>query len=178
MTLQERIIGCLRLDPRAFEEVESDQNATGQAMLVVVLSAASAALGAAAGGVRLLVVTLVAALVGWVVWAALTFVIGTKLLPERDTHADLGQMLRVLGFASAPGLFGVLGIVPLLGWIVRLVVFVWQLTAFVVAVRQGLDYSSTGRAVLVCLVGWVVYMLIAAVFATAYGGLGVPGGAL
>ena len=33
---------------------------------------------------------------------------------------------------------------------------VWMLAAFVVAVRQALDYTSTGRAVGVCLIGWIV----------------------
>lgn len=178
MTFQERIIGTLRLEGRAFEDVEADQTATAQALLVVVLAAVSAALGAASSGMRLLVATLILAVLGWMVWAALTFVIGTKVLPEKDTHADFGQMLRVLGFAAAPGLFGVLGIIPLLGVLARFVIFVWQLMAFVVAVRRGLDYTSTWRAVLVCVIGWVAYMVVMILFGALVSGMATASGAL
>jgi hypothetical protein len=39
----------------------------------------------------------------------------------------------------------------------------WSLAAMVVAVRQALDYDSTGRAIAVCVVGWLVQMLIIAI---------------
>jgi hypothetical protein len=35
-----------------------------------------------------------------------------------------------------------------------------MLTAMVIAVRQALDYKSTLRAVVVCLIGWIIQMLI------------------
>jgi hypothetical protein len=53
-----------------------------------------------------------------------------------------------------------LGIIPGLNVIVNLVAGVWMLVAMVVAVRQALDYSSTGRAVGVCIIGWIVQMVI------------------
>lgn len=176
-SLQERVIGALRLDARTFEEVEADQNATGQAMLIVIASAVAAGIGSIGSGMGVLMVTLIAALVGWFVWAFLTFIIGTKVLPEAGTNADLGQMLRVLGFAAAPGLFAIFGIIPILGYLIRFAVFVWQLVAMVIAVRQALDYSSTGRAVLVCVIGWVAYMVIMAVFGVMFGGMAMMGGA-
>jgi hypothetical protein len=46
---------------------------------------------------------------------------------------------------------------------------VWQLAAMVVAVRQALDYKSTGRAVAVCVIGWVFYLLVAIGFAMMAG---------
>lgn len=169
-TLQQRIVGALQLDVNTFEEVERDEAATGQAALVVVGVAIAAGIGALGGGVRFLIAALLGSLVGWVIWAFLTFIIGTKVLPEKDTHADLGQMLRVIGFAAAPGLFSILGIIPFFGWIVRFVVWIWQLAAMVIAVRQGLDYTSTGRAVLVCVIGWAVYMLVFMAFGALFGG--------
>jgi hypothetical protein len=177
-TLQNRIIGALRLETSTFEEVERDQNALGQALLVVVLAAVSAGIGAAGLRPGLIVVMIVAALLGWLVWALLTYVIGTKLFPESTTHADLGQLLRVLGFAAAPGLFGILGIIPFLGWLVRFVVWVWQLIATVIAVRQALDYSSTARAVLVCVIGWAVYLIVFATVGALFAGMAAVRGAL
>jgi hypothetical protein len=35
-----------------------------------------------------------------------------------------------------------------------------MLAAFIVAVRQALDYDSTWRAVGVCLIGWIIYAVL------------------
>ena len=159
MTFVQRMIGAAKLDVRVFEEVEADRTATPQAVVVVVL--ASLAGGAAVGdGVRGLVVGTIAGLIGWVVWAWLIYIIGTRWLPEPDTKSDTGELLRVIGFATAPGLLRVIGIVPFLAGLVMAVTLVWTLIAVVIAVRQALDYRSTGRAVGVCLIGWVVQIAI------------------
>jgi hypothetical protein len=177
-TLQQRIVGALRLETHTFEEVEADPNATTQALIVVVLASVSAAIGASGLRPGLLMTALVAAIVGWFVWALLTFVIGTKLLAEPTTKADFGQLLRVIGFTAAPGLFGILGIIPFLGWLVQFVIWVWQLIAMVIAVRQALDYSSTARAVLVCIIGWAAYMLTFMLFTGLFAGMAFAGRAL
>jgi hypothetical protein len=157
----ERIIGAAKLDVNIYEEVEADTSAMGQAMAVVVMSSIAAGIGSLrAGGVMGLVMTTVAALIGWFIWAGLTYVIGTKMLPEPQTKSDMGELLRTIGFASSPGLLRVLGIIPILGALIGLIVSVWMLVAFVIAVRQALDYKSTGRAVAVCLIGFVVYFVI------------------
>ncbi|HEU4370100.1 MAG TPA: hypothetical protein VFV05_17900 [Methylomirabilota bacterium] len=166
MTFVERMVGAARLDARVFEEVEADSTATPQALAVVVL--ASVASGLAVGdGVRGLVVGTVAGLVGWVVWAWLVYFIGTRWLPEPGTRADVGELLRVIGFATSPGILRVIGIVPFLSALVLAVTAVWTLVAVVVAARQALDYASTGRAVGVCLIGWLVQVAIFALLGLA-----------
>jgi hypothetical protein len=39
------------------------------------------------------------------------------------------------------------------------IVLIWSLAAMVVAVRQVLDYSDTFKAVVVVLIGFVVYLV-------------------
>jgi hypothetical protein len=160
------MIRAAKLEIELYEEVEADQAAMGQAMGVVALSAVAAGIGSlAVGGVVGIVIGTIAALVGWFVWALLTYFIGTKLLPEAQTKADVGQLLRTTGFSSAPGLIRVLGIIPGLTGLIFAIAGVWMLVAMVIAVRQALDYRSTWRAAGVCLIGWVVQALIlAAVF--------------
>ncbi len=102
----------------------------------------------------------IAALIGWYVWAYLTYFIGTKFLPEPQTEADLGELLRTIGFSSSPGLIRVFGIIPGLAGPLFLVASIWMLVAMVIAVRQALDYESTSRAVGVCVIGWIVQLLI------------------
>jgi hypothetical protein len=150
-----------KLDVQLYEEVEADIGATTQATIVVVLASLAAGIGAlGSGGASGIVTGTIVALVGWLVWAFLTYIIGTRLLPEPQTNADYGQLLRTIGFASAPGVIRVLGIVPGLAAPVFLIGGIWMLVAMVVAVRQALDYKSTGRAVGVCLIGWLVQVVI------------------
>jgi len=157
----DRVIRAAKLDPNLYEEVEADKTAMGQAMGVVVLSGVAAGIGAmGVHGSAGIVPGAIGALIGWFVWAGLTYLIGTKLLPEPQTRSDLGELLRTIGFSSSPGLIRVLGIVPILGGIVFLVASIWMLIAMVIAVRQALDYTRTGRAVLVCFIGWIVQVLI------------------
>jgi len=88
------------------------------------------------------------------------YIIGTKVLPEPQTRSDLGELLRTTGFAASPGLLRVLGVIPLIGGLIMPAVTIWMLVAMIIAVRQALDYQSTGRAVVVCLIGWVVFVVI------------------
>jgi hypothetical protein len=154
-----RLIGALALDPPIYEEIEADTRATGQAMLVVVLSSVSAGIGAfgwGAGSWRGILFISALALVSWAVWAILTYVIGTQLLPEGQTRADIGQLLRTIGFASAPGMLRIFGIVPGATLPAFVITAIWMLAAMIVAVRQALDYTSTMRAVAVCIIGWAL----------------------
>jgi hypothetical protein len=159
MTFVERMIGAARLNTNTYEEVEADRGATGQALGVVVLASVASGIGMGQG-LRGLVIGTVLSLIGWAIWAWLIYFIGTRWLPEPDTNADAGQLLRTVGFAMSPGVLRVLGIVPLLGELVFVVTAIWTLIAMVVAVRQALDYRSTGRAVGVCIIGWLVQLAI------------------
>ncbi|HKZ53182.1 MAG TPA: YIP1 family protein [Candidatus Acidoferrales bacterium] len=160
----ERMIGAAKLDVHTYEEVEADPNAIGQAMIVVVISSVAAGIGSLAqAGVAGLVVGSVVALIGWFIWAFLTFIIGTKVFPEPETKSNMGELLRTIGFAATPGVLKVFGVVPMLGTLISFAASIWMLVAMVIAVRQALDYKSTGRAIGVCLIGWVIY-IIAVVF--------------
>jgi hypothetical protein len=164
-----RMVGAARLDPATYEEVEADKTATGQAMGVVALSSLAAGIGGLGAGEQGFLGGLIVGLMGWVIWAFLTWIIGTKLLPEPSTQSDMGELLRTLGFASAPGFLRVFGWVPIVGGFLTMAALVWMLVATVIAVRQALDYTSTGRAVLVCVIGWFVNLVVTIWAAAALG---------
>jgi hypothetical protein len=158
---RDRVWRAAKLDNQLYEEVEADRGALGQAMLVVVLSSVAAGLGGVteAGLVGLLVGT-VAALAGWYIWAWLVYLIGTRWFPEPQTQADAGELLRTIGFSSAPGLIRILGVVPGLAILVNVVASIWMLIAMVIAVRTALDYRSTWRAIGVCVIGWFIQTVV------------------
>lgn len=169
--LKDRIIRAAKLDVHLYEEVEADRDAMGQAMLVVVLSSMAGGIGGfQAGGLTGVIVATIGALLSWYLWAYLTYFIGTKLLPEPQTKADPGELLRTIGFSSSPGLIRILGIIPGLYSIVFFVASIWMLIAMVIAVRQALDYSSTFRAAGVCVVGWIIQLILFALLFSLFGG--------
>jgi hypothetical protein len=161
MTFGQRIAGVLRLDATVFEEIEAKPAVTGQAVAVVVTASIASGLGAGAlaGPIEMVRETL-GALIGWIMWAAVTYVIGARLMPEPQTRTGMGELLRVIGFSYAPNFFAVLAVIPVVGWFVRVLVAFWLLAATVLAARQALDYKSTGRAFVVVLVGWLIFVLI------------------
>jgi hypothetical protein len=162
-SLQDRMFGAARLDTTVYEEVEADAGATRQALAVVALAALAAGIGMGAGLVQTIAGVLVS-LAAWYLWAFLTYLIGTRVLPEPGTSATHGELLRVIGFAAAPGIIRVLGLLPPLRGPVFLVAAIWMLVTGVVAVRQALDYRSTWRAVVVVIIGWVVQWVVLVAF--------------
>ncbi len=170
-SFSERVIGAAKLDVRIYEEVEADKGALGQAMSVVVLQSIAAGIGAIGReGLPGLIGGIIGGLIGWFLWAFVIYLIGTKVLPEPQTRSDMGELLRTIGFASAPGLLLVLGAIPgILGALISLGIGIWMLVAMVVAVRQALDFKSTGRAVGVCLLGWLAYVFVVVALAILFG---------
>ena len=167
----DRMVRAAKLDVNLYEEVEADSGSMRQAMGVVVLSSIAAGIGSiATSGLSGIFMGTIAALVGWYIWAYLTYFIGTKFLPEPQTSADLGELLRTIGFSSSPGLIRILGIIPGVGWVVFLVASIWMLVAMVIAVRQALDYESTLRAVGVCVIGWIIQTIIFVLLFSVLGG--------
>jgi hypothetical protein len=161
--LTDRIIRAAKLDDSLYAEVEADTGAMGQAVLVVILSSVAAGIGSISeGGLGGIVLGTLISLLAWYIWAYLTYYIGTQWLPEAQTQSNPGELLRTIGFSSAPGLIRVVGVIPGLTGPVFLLAAVWMLVAMVVAVRQALDYHSLWRAAGVCVIGWLIQGLVVA----------------
>ena len=163
-SLGERMTGAMKADVAIFEEIEHDPNAMGQAVTVIVIAGVAGLIGNIfRSGISGGIVALIISLIGYAVWALMVTVIGTKLMPEPATKADFPETFRTIAFAASPGIFNVLAIIPLLGWVISFAISIWSLVIMVVAVRTVLDYTSTGRAIIVVLIGWVIYWMVVAV---------------
>lgn len=154
--LLERVIGVFKLDVQTFEEIEHDQDATVQAAIVVGIVALLGAIGSGFSNVLGdgsffggFFGSLIWAFIGWFVWSAITYFVGTSLF---NGQATLDEMLRVIGFAYAPQ---VLGIIPCFGWIIG---WIWSLVAGFIAVRQGLDLDDTNACATI-VIGFIVYLI-------------------
>jgi hypothetical protein len=158
-----RLVGAAMLDASTYEEVEAEPAATGQAFATVVLSGLAAGLGARGveGSVATVLFVASLAILSWSLWAVISFEIGARLMRRVETRSDVGELLRTLGFATAPGFVLVLGLAPEMRFPVFAMTAVWLLAAMTVAVRQALDFESTWPAVAVCALGWILVIGIA-----------------
>ncbi len=161
MTFGDRVVGAMKLDPNAFEDVERDPTAIGQSVGVIVLAAVAAGIGNVfRGGLTGIVYGACLSVVGFLVWSLIVWVIGTKVMPEPATKADYPETFRVLGFSAAPGLASVITIIPILGYLLMLLIWLWQIAAMIIAVKAVLDYSTLGKAIIVVVIGWIVNFVL------------------
>jgi len=152
-----RFIGVFKLDSKTFEEIEHNASLTFPAALIVVLVSLILGVGngifnslLGLGFAKVFLSSLIIVVVGWLIWSFATWFVGTRLFKGQ---ADLGEMLRVIGFAYLPL---VLSIIPCVGGVIGVI---WALAAGFVAIRQGLDLDNT-KAFLTLLVGAILYIIL------------------
>jgi hypothetical protein len=155
-----RIIGVFKLSSTTFEEIEHNTSLTLPAALIVLLVALVTGVGNGLAGRFIhrnffsgFFGGLIGVLIGWFIWSAVTWFVGTRFFKG---EADLGQMLRVIGFAYSPL---VLSIIPCVGGVIGII---WAIAAGFIAVRQGLDLDDM-RSFLTVVVGAFFYVLLTAI---------------
>ena len=169
--LVDRMVRAAKLDVRLYEEVEADTSANGQAFLAVLIASMAAGIGAGIAsaiekeGIWFLwgfLLGLGTALIGWVAWSVPAYWLGTTIFKGPETSVTYGELLRTIGFSSAPGVLRILALIPPIAGVVFVVTTLWMMVAMVVAVRQALDYQGTGRAIAVCAIGFPIYAVFLA----------------
>ena len=154
----ERLWGAIRLDATVYEEVEHTPDAMSQAVAVVALAAVAQTVGVP--GSAGIVGGLLGGFIGWAISTGVIWVIGVKLL---DHTSDYPELLRTLGFASAPQLLYAFGALPLGPGapVLAVAITVLGLCAWVIAVRQALD-TTTVRSVVICLLAQIPGLVLLA----------------
>ena len=151
----DRVFRAIKIDVDLYEEVEKDKSATVQAGAVVVLSSLAAGVGALQLGVSNFLLAPVLSLLSWYVWAYVIYFVGVKLFGGTTTKSNHGELLRTIGFSSAPGLIRVFGVTPDLMTVTFIGSAFWMLACMVVAVKSALDYESLWKALGVVIVAWL-----------------------
>ncbi|MDP8957964.1 MAG: YIP1 family protein [Actinomycetota bacterium] len=169
----QRAFRASRLDASLYEEVEYNTSYTQEAATVVVLANLLGAIGAWLGPgqqslIGAILTGVLGGVIGWLVWSGIVLLVGTKIF---NGTADYGEMLRVLGYATAPI---ALGIIPVIGGFVGAIL---AIIAGVIAVRQGLDFS-TGRAIGTVIIGFIGYVIVVAIIGAIFAGIGLAGAPL
>lgn len=146
----DRAMRVIRLDLPAYRDIELDKKATTEAAIVVGVVALATAIGSLRGEDWFLnaIIGLVGTFLSWVVFAASTFFFGRNVFGVPASEISVEGLMRTQGYAHAPGVLGVLGFIPGLGWIAVLVAGIWSLVTAIIAIRESLNVG-TGKAILV-----------------------------
>jgi hypothetical protein len=175
----DRIVRAIRLDWTVFREIAEDESAMSQAAIIVAvvtfLSSIGTAIGVLIGGGAFGRAVLSffgdwiinGILIGWIGWAIITYFVGTAMFQGKT---DIPEMMRVLGYASAPKLLGILGFIPCVGWIFALAGWILSLIAGVIAVREAMEFE-TSQAIVTVVIGVVVAIVLSLILSLF--GLGV-----
>ena len=173
----QRMMGAAMFNAETYEDIEADPGAIGPAIVVVILVTICGAVGGVIDGllgdasglviILGLVAGLVFGIVRWAIWVSVLSLVGGMMLRTGNTQTSWAEIGRVVGFAYTPGVLSIFSFVPFIGWLFPVVAFVWTLAAVTMAVRQALDFESTGRAILVVLIaaviGFIPWIIVVAV---------------
>jgi len=147
------------LELPVYRAIERDPGATREAAIVVAVVAVASAIGSAGDEGGRILVSLVGAFLGWLVLSGTTYFFGTAIFGTPTTQVTMESLLRTLGYAQAPGVLAIFGIIPLFGWMLVLVGGLWSVATAVVAIRETLRLS-TMRAVLIAIIALITTTLI------------------
>jgi hypothetical protein len=164
----ERILRLIKLDFSVFREIEADEKATAEAAIIVLVTAFLSAAGGALVAEQPLMhflSTMVSGVLSWIVWSIVTYFIGKSLFKGGGT---LPQMLRVLGYASAPRILGALGFIPCFGWLAVFAGWVVSIIAAVMAIKEGLDVEL-GTAILVIIIAIIPVIIVDGIVNAMFG---------
>ncbi len=173
-SLIQNMIRAAKLDVDFFNAVEHDESKNSEALLVVIIAAVASAIGSGAGGLfarglmsGLLwaIFGLLSVIIGYYLWSYLTYFIGVNLF---GGEAEVGEVLRTIGYAQSPRVLSVLSFIPCLGWAISLAASIWALIAGIIAIREAMDFD-TGKAVLTVFIAWLVVTILSMIIAIPLG---------
>jgi hypothetical protein len=151
------------LDGRVYRQAALDVNGNGGAILALVTPVVASAIGSSLlsfGSMRFLgayfaFTMVVTAVIG--VFSMVVALGAMSALSQSITGWKLGfgQILRALAYAQSPG---VLGIIPVLGWLFGL----WRIPTSLAAIRE-IGGGDTGKAAILLLIGGVASVVLALV---------------
>ncbi len=156
----DRVLAAIQLEPLAYQEIKENKAPLTQAMFLLFLSSTATALGSVGGHVEKIPMAILTACAAWITWGLLIYVLGTRILKKPETQVDLVTVMRVVGFASAPGILKALAFIPAVSGIILFGTSIWILGTTTLATQQALNYKSFPRALGLTLATWVVYQFL------------------
>jgi hypothetical protein len=159
-----RMQRAIVLDHTLFEEVVADPAVQGQSVWAVAIYAMASAFGlfGMAGGAAVNI-ALITTILAWYIWAFSIFYFGIRMLGPMPDGADRKTIMRVVAFASAPGVTRLFGLIPKAFEYILLISSVWVLVAAIVGLKKVFTQTTTAKITAICVGAWCAASLFQAI---------------
>jgi hypothetical protein len=166
--LAQRLRRLAMLDTTVFDEIRTDSTATIPALVVAVVATLLAGLGGwlwwfvadipdkGKMFVQSVILGSILSLLFWFIWITITYVLLTQVFRAR---ADLNELIRVMGFATAPLALGILMFIPELDWGIGIFYIALFFALTTIAVQSATD-APAGRALAANAIGFAVWAIV------------------
>ena len=158
--------------------IASVLSAIGSFLGIIILGSAisfgtTAVLGLSMGYAVIsgLIIGPIVSVLSWLLWALVSWFVGTRVMAAMDSSTPAGtgvpvgapitfwSVARALGYAQGPNALGILGFIPVLGLLVRFVIWIWVLLTGFVAIRESMRLSD-GQTIAVVVIGFLAYIVV------------------
>ena len=106
----------------------------------------------------------VTALLSWLVWGVLIYVIGIKLFPDQSTNTNFRKIMITVGLAHAPGLFRFLVFVPSLVVPIVFLTQFWIFASLIIGIRETLNFKSNFKSAGVIIIAFLIISIVSLSF--------------
>ena len=104
------------------------------------------------------------AIVTWVLWSVLVFVIGVKIFPDKQTKAPFKKVLTAVGFAHAPGLLRFFAVTPDLMIPIIFLTQFWIFAGLIISTKQILNLKSNFKSFGIILLSFLIIAFLSISF--------------
>ncbi len=104
------------------------------------------------------------AIVTWILWSVLVFVIGVKIFPDKQTKAPFKKVLTAVGFAHAPGLLRFFAVTPDLMIPIILLTQFWIFAALIISTKQILNLKSNFKSFGIIFLSFLIIVFLSISF--------------
>tara|TARA_B100002051_G_scaffold218977_1_gene212294 strand:- start:170 stop:715 length:546 start_codon:yes stop_codon:yes gene_type:complete len=104
------------------------------------------------------------AILTWLVWSILIYVIGVKIFPEKESKIPFKKILIGVGYAHSPGLIRFFAVTP---DIVLLIVFLtqfWIFASLIISTKQILNLKNNFKAFGIVFLSFLIILFLSITF--------------
>ena len=103
--------------------------------------------------------TVFSSILGWIIWTVLLYVIGAKLFSETNTVANFKNILIVVGYGHAPGIFRFFAVIPDLLIPIILITQLWIIASITIGINEILYFRNNFKSFGVVLASLLIIFL-------------------
>ena len=159
------VVSCLKLDRNIFRDPKYfGEAAIYFAVLIMILDGVAGAVAANTFVKTSIGVSGITALVTWLIWSILIYVIGVKLFPDGNPKIPFKRVLIGVGYAHAPGLIRFFAVTPELVIPIIFLTQFWIFASLIISTKQILNLKSNFKSLGVVFLSFLIIAIVSVSF--------------